>query len=208
MKCCYNPYELLYMYRTGDPHALGMLTKTYGGFLMNIVETSLTGMPDLVHMWEDMYLECLLGLQDAVECYREDKESSFSTFLTIVARRRLWRFLKPVIRQRNQLKGKAYYLDDAVNEHGSLYDVLPQMDMLNDPVFFADYNRLKENLDQMICGMRADEKAMIYAWMQGESYVAASARMGMSKKAFDGRMNRVRNKVRYATAHGHDVYEA
>lgn len=208
MKCRYNPYELLYMYRTGDPHALGMLTKEYGGFLMNIVENSLTGLPDLIHMWEDMYQECLLGLQDAVECYREDKDSSFSTFLTIVARRRLWRYLKPVMRQRNQMKGKACYLDDAVNEHNSWYDILPQSDALNDPVYFADYNRMRENLDRMINDMKADEKAMIYAWMQGETYVSASARMGLSKKAYDGRMTRVRQKVRKEAMRGPDAFEA
>lgn len=208
MKCRYNPYELLYMYRTGDPNAFGMMMQAYGGFLMNIVESALAGNPDFEHMWEDMYQECLLGLKDAMERYREDMESSFSTFLTIVARRRLWRYLKPIVQKKLESRGKLLNLEDAVNEHECWYDILPQSNSMNDPVFCMNYNRLKEDLDHLIIDMKETDRAVLYAWMMGETYQQASARLGLSVKAYDGRIHRVKQKVRKFSALPEQRYQA
>lgn len=206
MKCLYNPYELLYMYRTGDPHALGMLTQAYGGFLNNIVQTVITSNPEFACYRDDLYLECLIALKDAVECYREDRETSFSTFLTVVARRKLWRYLRPLIRQKAEIRGKTMYLEDAVTEKGCLYDVISQNDCFSDPVFFTEYNCLYELLDHLIMKMKTDDRRIIYAWMRGENYKIASDRLGLSSKAYDGRLNRIRRKVRtQTTLNRHDL---
>lgn len=194
----YNPYELLYMYRTGDPNALGMMTEAYGGFLNTLVEQTISSSPEFARDRDDLFMECLMALYDAVNCYRRDMDSSFSTFLTVLARRRIWRVLKPKLKNMYELSVREVFLEDAVTETECWYDVLSQQSGMYEPEFFTAYNELREKLDGMFLKMKSEDQRVLYSWMHGEPYKAASAKLGLSEKAYDGRLNRLRTRVRKA----------
>ena len=194
----YNPYELLYMYRTGDPHALTLLKEAYGGFLNTLVEQTTVSSPDCLQESEDLFLECLLALHDALNCYREDMESSFSTFLTVLARRRIWRYTRKKSEPKRFNGKRDVFLEDAVSETECWYDVLSQRSRMFEPEYATEYRCLVEKLDAMFMKMKTEDQRVLYSWMQGEGYREASARLGLSSKAYDGRLNRLRARVRNA----------
>lgn len=192
----YNPYELVYMYRTGDPYALTLLKEAYGGFLNTLVEQTVSATPEFLQEREDLFLECLLALHDALDCYREDRESSFSTFLTVLARRRIWRYTRKKLEHKRLSGKKEVFLEDAISETECWYDVLRQRSRMYEPEYATEYRCLIEKLDHMFMNMKTQDQRVLYSWIQGETYTAASERLGLSSKAYDGRLNRLRSRVR------------
>lgn len=192
----YNPYELLYMYQTGDPMALGMMAEAYGGFLNTIVEQTIMSCPQFSRERDDLFMECLLALHDAADCYRMDMESSFSTFLTVLSRRRIWRMLRPKLRNICEAGTKEVYLEDAITETECWYDVISQRGRMYEPEYFTAYQDLREQLDAMFLKLRKEDQRVLYSWIQGDNYRKASEKLGMTLRAYEGRLNRLRTRVR------------
>lgn len=74
-----NDYELLYMLREKDDAALSLLIKKYDGLIMNLIRKYLGCFHDEDAMQEQHQLS-LLKLLQAIEDYREDKETTFSYY--------------------------------------------------------------------------------------------------------------------------------
>jgi RNA polymerase sporulation-specific sigma factor len=196
-----NLYELLYLYRSGQPEILEELMKELNPGQRSTVNAIICRYPPLSIYRQDLYQEANLALLNAIECYREDCGCSFSTFVNMVTRRRVWTVL------RHYCAESYVQAHDTLDIEGTLHcsggsDPLECHDKMGDPVYHLHYQLAAERLHQACEDLSVREHQILDAWTRGLSYRQASEAVGCSYKAYDGGLQRVREKIRRAVQDG------
>ena len=194
----YNPYELIYMSRTGDQFAVQALFDFYGPYLGTLVNSALSSYPALRTYYDDIKQEAMISLFDAVETYREDMNTSFKSFLSLVARRRIRNVIRSYMpAYRNGLCSNIS-LDSMVNEEETYYDVIPQRNMLNEPDYYTAYNDAADRLRQCVASFNETEYEVYRSIYRGDTYASAAERLNCTPKSYDGKVQRVKKKLTQA----------
>ena len=193
----FNPYELLYMSRLGDPFAFEALFKQYSGALYGVVSACTEGYYPLRPYKEDIYQEASIIFVAAIDSYREDMNAGFATYFQILARRRVWNICRSYARQFANF-GDIISLDEVISDDETYYETIPQRYMMNDPVYVMEYNDAKDRLNRLVDEMNPKDLEALKAWIDGEPYQAGADRLGITYKAWDARRLRVRKKIRSA----------
>ncbi len=191
-----NPYELLYMSRTGDTYAIRALFNLYKPILIHEVRNAIEACPCLNIYWDDLMQECMLALCKAVESYREDRGSSFATFLTIVIRNTMITYTRSVKRKQMGRVNHMYSLDSMISENNPAIETLEQKNRLTDPEYVLRMNQARDRLMEQISKLNPKEQQVLQSWMNGSSYSDSAQEMGITTKQFDGRKQRVRKKIK------------
>ncbi len=194
----YNPYELIYMIRTGDQVALEMLIEQYTPVINTFIKTAMITYPAYQPYVEDFRLEARMAVVDAVDTYRNDTEASFDTFLHVVLKRRISNLLRKHRSQAPLYSRNNLQLDMMVNEEESYYDLIEQKNPMNNPTYYTEYNMANERLEECINGLSTAERAVLECLRRRETYAEAAARLNCTTKAYDGKVQRVRRKIRKA----------
>ncbi|MCR5229605.1 MAG: hypothetical protein K6D03_05725 [Solobacterium sp.] len=188
-----NPYELLYMYEKQDPDALRLLIGQYRPLLMKIV-ISVTGRgPFFDCNKDDFRQEMDLMILHAANTYRNDRNCSFKQYLTTIASRRAWR-MNTIYR--NMQRYPALGEDDMIAENADLYHPASAQQGMMDPEYVYRFNLARENLEALLISMKEKDREIMEAWKNGGTYEASSRKLGISYKAFDGRLQRVKKITR------------
>ena len=191
-----NPYELLYMSRTGDTYAVRALFNLYKPILIHEVRNAIESCPCLNIYWDDLMQECMLALCKAAESYREDRGSSFATFLTIVIRNTMITYTRAVKRKQLGRVNHMYSLDSMISENNPAIETLEQKNRLTDPEYVLRMNQARDRLMEQISKLSPKEQQVLQSWMNGSSYSDSAQEMGITTKQFDGRKQRVRKKIK------------
>ncbi len=191
-----NPYELLYMSRTGDTYAVRALFHLYKPILIHEVRNAVAACPCLNIYWDDLMQEGMLALCKAADTYREDRGSSFATFLTIVIRNTMITYTRTVKRKQLGQVNHMYSLDSMISENNPAIETLEQKNRLTDPEYVLRMNQAREALLEQISKLNPREQQVLLSWLNGSSYSSSAREMGITTKQFDGRKQRVRKKIR------------
>ncbi|MBR3344667.1 MAG: sigma-70 family RNA polymerase sigma factor [Solobacterium sp.] len=191
-----NPYELLYMSRTGDTYAVRALFNLYKPILIHEVKNAIEVCPCLNIYWDDLMQEGMLALYKAAEAYREDRGSSFATFLTIVIKNTMITYTRTVKRKQQGRVNHMYSLDSMISENNPAIELLEQKNRLTDPEYVLRMNQAMDQLMEQISKLNPREQQVLLNWMNGNSYTQSAREMGITTKQFDGRKQRVRKKIR------------
>lgn len=131
---------------------------------------------------EDMVQEALIGLLSAVRTYRPDGGASFITYATTCIRNRL---LSLVRRD-----------GPRIDREQSLEDSPELTDANDDPSRLLMY---REELDDLLTQLRVRLTEMEYQvfqlWMSGFSYAEIADHLGITAKAVDNAVQRIRRKM-------------
>lgn len=195
---CYdaNPYELIYYYRCGCEWAMEWLVIMYRNLMHRIVTEICHARPELQESHDDLYVEAMMGLHDALRTYRDDTSASFYTFLVLVAKRSIMNSIRQYMLNDNfQADSCLISLDRPVGRNAVLYDVVYSDNSLSNPLYCMKLENFMHDLDRTASCMNDREKQVLYRWMQGDKYKDAARKLGCSEKAYDGYMQRVRKKV-------------
>lgn len=191
-----NPYELIYYYRCGCEWAMDWLVRMYRNLMHRIVTELCHTRPELEECHDDLYVEAMMGLHDAVRTYRDDSSASFYTFLVLVAKRSIGNTCRQYMQlDNNQPDGLLISLDRPVGRNAVLYDVVYSDNSLSNPLYCMKIQNFMQDLDHTASCMNERERQVLYRWMQGEKYKDAAKTLGCSQKAYDGYMQRVRKKI-------------
>lgn len=191
-----NPYELLYYARCGCEWAVDWLVISYRQLLHSIVTETCCGMPGMDVNHDDLYIEAMMGLYDAMRTYRDDCNASFYTFVTIVAKRAvLNRARHYLLYQDFQKDSFVVSLDMPVARTSILSDVVHKDNSMGDPLYCLHLQNTVDALDRAALRLSEKERRVLYHWIQGSTYKDAANRLGCSEKSYDGYMQRVRRKV-------------
>ena len=189
-----NPYELLYMIRTGDPYAEKELYESYKGFIIDIVDSIIHNDQRLMIYRDDLIQDGQIAMVDAVDYYREDRDAGFNTFLNVVVKHAVNRALyKKYIRESIVQLHKTTSYED-LNDR-SLFSC---QHSLMDPVYHLHMHEAEDCLWKTVEGMNRKEKAVFYSVVRQEPCGYAAERLQMSYSAYANKKMRVRKKLREA----------
>jgi len=193
-----NPYELMYMSFTGDEYAQKALFKCYENELRAYVNTVICRYRPLQIYRDDLMQEMQIAFWNAVYAYREDKRCSLRTFVHMVTERRIQAVLRSYCGGGRVSAHEVIPYDPEIAENRSFYENVRDRNRMNEPEYAYRFALAGEKLVRIIGSLSTTDRMVMEAWMNEESYAEASSRIGLSYKQYDGRLQRIRRKIRNA----------
>ena len=198
-----NCYEYLYMARTGDVYALNMLFQMHSGMISAVVGSMIAHYPPLYIYREDFTQQARIALSEAVDYYRGDQSARFQTFVELVVRRTLLSELRHLMAPQFVQPHNVRSLEARVAEREPVYELIASKDHMMEPDYHLGYQLAMERMDERVLEMNAMQKAVYTTWQDGSEYQEAMVQLNMTYKSYDGRLQRVKQKLKDAILNVH-----
>ncbi len=176
--------ELIRRYRLGDQTAFQQLAARY--FL--IIRKRAAHFYGMGLEADDLFQEGLLGLHEAACTYREESVASFRTYAGVCIRNRFVSVLRSVNAERNRINREHFSIEEA-EYVPSPPDSEPENVLISREALESLEQYLRDNLSDT-------EASVLVLYREGKSYAEIAAALGMSKKACDNAIQRIRKKLR------------
>lgn len=190
----YNPYELIYMSRMGDTNSMSVLFHDYQPYLVYVRDSMIGKYSAFNSMNEELLLELKISLFEATLRYREDQETSWRTFATVLMKRKLMNEIRKAD-VRDWIDHTVSF-ECLVREEEDSYKKVASKDFFGQPENYLDYKDGLDKINQVVRTMSEKEKNYVYFWVNQVSCEEGSTYMNVSKKRWYKQMNRVQQKVR------------
>lgn len=192
----HNDYELLYLVSENNEDAKDIFFEKY----KPIVELKAKKLYPIVknkgYELNDLIQEGMIGLSQAINDFKEQKNVQFSTFASVCIERQIITFIRDVNRQKHKILNDSISIDSSTDKKGR-----PLMEII-----FDDKNRNPEDnlieldeeielLDKIKKVLSEREFEVFELRKQGFSYQEIACLLNTTKKAVDGTMSRIKNKI-------------
>ncbi len=192
-----NPYELMYMARCKDTYAENQLVTMYYPMIWSTIRTYAQYDQILNEYREDLILEADVAVLQAVDAYRYDQNAGINTFVKLVVERKLINEIRFHQRNRRNMNLVATSFDTCLRDNICLYDVEAQRSRMNEPEYYLWYQEGLDALRKEINAMSVGElEILCKVEERNVSYQSAAESLGISIKAYDGRRQRVKEKLK------------
>lgn len=176
--------ELVRLFQSGIPDAFGELSVRYIVVIRNRSS-------DLYWMGieaEDLFQEGLIALHTAVNTFSEEKGASFRTYATVCIRNRLVSAVRAANNSKNRINNTAISLEEQLDQPS---------DALTEPenALLAG-EEVKEIMELAQNRLSRMEKQVLALFIDGNTYEEIAGKLGISVKACDNAMQRVRKKLK------------
>lgn len=147
--------------------------------------------------YKDLYQEALVGFSDAINSYREDKNSSVATFITLCVDRKLQNAIKKASRIKNKILLESLSLEHVYEQYQvPLKDIISD-DSSHDPLVNITKDEEIEELVAMINESLSDNELEVYKLLiTGMNYNEIAKLLHKSSKQIDNAIQRIKNKVK------------
>ena len=191
-----NSYELLYFYHQNQSDGLRVLAAEHEPMLRAQVNQIVASNRMMALYREEFLQESRIMLVAAAECYRFDQGCSFRSYLQLSAKRKIFQRIKHYNSSADVPFHTMVSLDSEICENTTIYDVVKSRDLLAEPEYALSYKEANLRLNQTVEGLKPMEQKVLREWESGSSYEESCQRLHRSYKAYDGRLQRVKEKVR------------
>lgn len=147
--------------------------------------------------YKDLYQEALVGFSDAINSYKDDKNASLSTFITLCVDRRLQNTIKKAGRIKNKILLESLSLDHVYDNYEiPLRDIISD-NSLNDPlVNITKDEEFDELLDTIEKSLSSSEYEVYKLLITGLSYLEIAKVLDKNPKQIDNAIQRIKNKIK------------
>lgn len=147
--------------------------------------------------YKDLYQEALVGYSDAINSYREDRNASLPTFITLCVDRRLQNIIKKAGRIKNKMLLDSLSLDYVYDQYDiPLRDVISDQG-INDPLInIMKDEEFDELLDVIKESLSSSEYEVYKLLITGLSYLEIASILGKNPKQIDNAIQRIKTKVK------------
>lgn len=147
--------------------------------------------------YKDLYQEALVGYSDAINSYKEDKNASLSTFITLCVDRRLQNTIKKAGRIKNKILLESLSLDHIYDQYEiPLRDIISD-NSSNDPLInITKDEEFDELLDTIEKSLSSSEYEVYKLLITGLSYLEIAKVLDKNPKQVDNAIQRIKNKIR------------
>ncbi len=192
-----NPYELMYMAHLKDSYATKELSAMYYPMIMHIIRRYTKSEVLLNQYKDDLLLEGRLAVLQAVDSYRQDQNAGLSTFIKVLVERRIINEVRYFQRERRYDNLITTSFDYVMADNMCLYDVEPAKDGLASPEYYMRFCQAFEDVKKEIQTFTPKEREILNTIQDDSaSYQSAADALGISVKAYDGRRQRVKEKLK------------
>ncbi len=189
--------QLIYMLNESSEEAKDILFQKYK-YIIDIEVKKYTRMAKILgYDLNELYQDALLGFSDALNSYRDDKDTALSSFLTLCVDRRLQVSIKKAGRLKNKILNESLSLEHVYESYAS-----PLMDLLsdnneNDPLENILKEEKLQELMKSIKGTLSDSEYEVYSLMiNGLKYDEIATLLNKSLKQVDNTIQRVKGKIK------------
>lgn len=146
--------------------------------------------------FNDLLQEGRLGLTNAINNYKEQKNVHFFTFANLCIDRQISSFLRNMSRDKHEILNNSISLDTTMTSIGKpIIDLILDDKNINPEISFISMEEQNELLEKVDKLLTKSERDVFDLRMQGFSYKEIEQLLNMSKKSVDGTMSRVRSKL-------------
>lgn len=147
--------------------------------------------------YKDLYQEALVGFSDALNSYKDDKNTSMATFITLCVERRLQNAIHKAGRVKNRILLESLSLDHVYEQYE-----IPLKDIIsdnsdNDPlVNIAKDEAFDELISFIEKSLSSSEYEVYKLLISGLSYNQIAEALGKSPKQIDNAIQRLKGKIK------------
>lgn len=192
-----NEYELLYLYRQNDEEAQQMMVNQYHRLIWSIVYKFQGAIHYMGISKDDLFQEGMLGLLEALDCYREELKVPFKNFACLCAERQMRSLIRKHSGQNYGIIANSISLDQSLVSEDTLMikDTIASDDTSSDPVwsFYYRYNieQLKEKMKDF---SELEKQVMQYRYL-GYTYKEIAQKCDVNFKLVDNTIQKLKRKV-------------
>ncbi len=192
-----NDQELITMVHESSDEAKDILFRKYQ-YIINIEMKKYMRIAKVLgYDYHDLYQDALVGFSDALNSYRDDKNCSLASFITLCVDRKLQVAIKKAGRMKNQLLNESLSLEYIYSSYTAPLKDLLSDNMQNDPLENIVKEEQKEELVNSIKKSLSDNEYEVYCLMvNGLKYDEIATLLDKDLKQVDNAMQRIKNKVK------------
>lgn len=192
-----NDQELITMVHESSDEAKDILFRKYQ-YVINIEMKKYMRIAKVLgYDYHDLYQDALVGFSDALNSYRDDKNCSLASFITLCVDRKLQVAIKKAGRMKNQLLNESLSLEYIYSSYTAPLKDLLSDNMQNDPLENIVKEEQKEELVNSIKKSLSDNEYEVYCLMvNGLKYDEIATLLDKDLKQVDNAMQRIKNKVK------------
>ena len=161
-----------------DKNALSELIARY------VCTTEYTARKISGQITEDLEQEGLMGLLNAVKTFSEDKNIKFSTYANVCIKNRMLSSLR-----KNMPSGEEELDEEQLEEHSDSFHEIPENIVI-------EQERMNELYSRISSALTGLEWKVFQFFLTGISYNEIAVSLGITEKAVDNAMLRVRRKLK------------
>lgn len=146
---------------------------------------------------KDLYSEALLGFTDAVKDYKEDKNTLFSTFLSLCVSRRLNKAIIHAQSKKNKMLNESYSLDKIYDKSGVPLIELIKDEENKDPLEHISEEEHYNELVEIIKKELSSFESQVFDLMLNDfNYIEIAGLLEKTAKQIDNTMQRIKTKAK------------
>lgn len=183
---------LLRRIRQGDDDAMEKLLEKYRGLVRTEARKFFLAGGDE----EDLIQEGMIGLFKAIQSYREEEDTAFSTFAVLCVRRQIYTTVTASNRKKHSP------LNHYISIFGETGDIETENlnSALGDPVenpeeLMLQKEAIQDYYREMDQKLSRFEKQVMEQYLKGEDYTEIAGKLGKTNKSIDNAIQRIRRKL-------------
>ncbi len=190
-----NMNELLYMARMKDEWALNRIYSEMGTGMEAELNILIKTYRPLQIYRDELKQEEMISILTAIETYRPERQCSFQSYASMIARRQMWHAVRKLSHQYISGFNSTLLLDDLMVDQKSFLSMMISKDVLSDPAYMLAMKEAQRRIEETVKNMNSRETQVLNSWMTGGKYTDESKRLGLTYKQYETRLSRVREKV-------------
>ena len=189
-----NDYELLYLVSESNEEAKDIFFEKYRPLVETTANKYYHYVKNKGYELNDLIQEGLLGLNNAIQDFKHQKNVKFITFASVCIERQIQSFIRNVTRQKHRALNESLSIDNDIKGR-PLLDILFDPQNLNPEDSFIN----DEEEEELINGIKkilTDKEFEVFELrIQGFSYQEIAKLLNISTKSVDGTIYRIKNKI-------------
>lgn len=193
----YNDEQLLQLIRESSDVAKDLIFEKYK-YIIDVELKRYTAASKKLNIeYNDLYQEALVGFTDALNNYRNDKDTKLSSFITLCVDRRLNVFFIKAGRLKNILMNNTISLDNNYKDYSMTLKEILSDNSDNDPLEnIVKEEKYNELIDLINASLTTSEYQVYALMISGLKYTEIAEILGKSTKQIDNAMQRIRKKIK------------
>lgn len=192
----HNDYELLYLVSENNEDAKEIFFDKY----KSVVELKAKKLYPYVmnkgYELNDLIQEGMIGLSQAINDYKEQKNVQFSTFASICIERQIMTFVRDVNRQKHKILNDSLSIDSTIDKKGRpLMEIAFDEKNRNPEDSLIELDEEVEMLDKIKSVLTDKEYEVFELRLQGFSYQEMALLLNTTRKSIDGTISRIKSKI-------------
>lgn len=191
-----NDYELLYLISESSEEAKEVFFEKYKPTIQTLVLKYFPLIKNKGYEINDLYQEGMVGLSQAINDYREQKNVQFNTFAVVCIERQILSFIRNVSRNKHKVLNESISIDTTVNSAGrNFIDTMADSEIANPENSFINIEEAEQILKE-IKEVLTDKEYEVYTLRaKGFTYQEIASLLNTTAKSVDGAISRIKTKI-------------